>query len=110
MNLKGSSLRDGHGVLRRVCEDKDRSFSRFGEVGTESSSDSAIWRTNGSDKAEIGGRVKNPGLGFLEVKDGDGDGVVWKMVVKAETAAIVIEEQTPMLIMPPRFIFTVGGS
>ena len=94
VNLKGSSFLEGHGVERRDCEEKSLSFWRGDdeeeeEEGRESSKDSAIWRTNGSERAAI--RVMD--LSFLVlVKLGrfgvvkDGDGVVRMIGVKAETA------------------------
>ncbi|KAK3023175.1 hypothetical protein RJ639_043484 [Escallonia herrerae] len=53
---KGSSLRDGHGVERRDSEEVSLSFWRGGGDGDEveereSSRVSAIWRTNGSERA-----------------------------------------------------------
>lgn len=58
---KGSSLREGQGVDRRVCEEESRSFWRgkgCGEddddEGRESSRDSANWSTKGSEKVACG--------------------------------------------------------
>lgn len=57
---KGSSLREGQGVERTVCEEESRSFWR-GKVcgeddgeGRESSRDSANWITKGSEKVACG--------------------------------------------------------
>lgn len=55
---KGSSRRDGHGVERRVSADDSLSFWRGNggeeeeEEGSESSRDSASWRTKGSENVD----------------------------------------------------------
>lgn len=60
VNRKGSSLRVGNCVERRDSVDVSRSFWRgrdgvdFREI--ESSRVSAIWRTNGSERAAVGER------------------------------------------------------
>lgn len=56
---KGSSLREGQGVERRVSEEVSLSFWRGNggeeeEEGSESSRVSASWRTNGSEKVGEG--------------------------------------------------------
>lgn len=70
MYRKGSSLRVGHGVERRVSEEVFLSFWRGkdGEEeeedeGSESSRVSANWRTKGSEK--LGCRVREDRIGNL---------------------------------------------
>ena len=71
---KGSSLREGHGVESTVCEEASLSFWRGGgeeveEEERESSRRSAIWRTNGSEKAAlILGVERDLGVGNLETE------------------------------------------
>ena len=58
MKRNDSSLREGHGVERRVSEEVSLSFWRGNgdgeEEGRESSRVSASWRTKGSEKVEAG--------------------------------------------------------
>lgn len=62
MKRNGSSLREGHGVERRVSEEVSLSFCRGNggkedEAGRESSRVSASWRTKGSEKVGEGWRA-----------------------------------------------------
>lgn len=75
VNLKDSSFLEGQESDRSDSEDESRSFWRFDEVGIESSNDSAICRTNGSESALILGKkwlgLTFKGVDFVGVvKDG----------------------------------------
>lgn len=84
MKRKGSSLREGHGVERRVSEEVSLSFWRGNggeeeeeEEGRESSRVSASWRTKGSEKVGAGWSetlVLVLGLGALVVVENTGIG------------------------------------
>nr|GEY94633.1 hypothetical protein [Tanacetum cinerariifolium] len=93
VNLKDSSFLEGQESDKSDSEDESRSFWRFDdEVGTESSNDSAICKTNGSESALI-----LVGLTFKDVvdfvKDDGVNGFFIRVIgvkVNADTAAIVV--------------------
>lgn len=82
MKRNGSSLREGHGVERRVSEEVSLRFWRGNggeeeEEGRESSRVSASWRTKGSEKVGAGWSetlVLVLGLGALVVVENTGIG------------------------------------
>jgi hypothetical protein len=90
-----SSLREGHGVERRVSEEVSLSFWRGNggeeeeEEGRESSRISASWRTKGSEKVGAGWSetlVLVLALGALMGVWTTGMGGLWMWGVKAKAA------------------------